>query len=89
MCTQSRYMLTARIAAINESLRPSCWNTKARERTRRASPGCVRGTDRYNADSMAETTSGESGVIRGLNRASTVPSLPTRNFSKFHRMSPV
>ena len=37
---------------------------------------------------MTATTSGESGVVRGRNRAATVPSGRRRNFSKFHWMSP-
>ena len=37
---------------------------------------------------MAASTSGESGSVRGRNRAATVPSGRTRNFSKFHWMSP-
>ena len=37
---------------------------------------------------MAATTSAASGSVRGRNRATTVPSGPTRNFSKFHWMSP-
>ena len=37
---------------------------------------------------MAERTAGSSGVVRGRNRAATVPSGRTRNFSKFHWMSP-
>ena len=38
---------------------------------------------------MACTTSGDSGSVIGSKRATTLPSGPTRNFSKFHRMSPV
>ena len=38
--------------------------------------------------SMAASTSGSSGAVRGRNRAATVPSGRTRNFSKFHWMSP-
>ena len=37
---------------------------------------------------MAETTSGASGSVRGRNRAMGLPSALTRNFSKFHWMSP-
>ena len=37
---------------------------------------------------MAASTSGSSGVVRGRNRAATVPSGRTRNFSKFHCTSP-
>ena len=37
---------------------------------------------------MAASTCGMSGVVRGRNRAATVPSGRTRNFSKFHWMSP-
>ena len=37
---------------------------------------------------MAACTSAESGAVRGRNRAATVPSGRTRNFSKFHWMSP-
>jgi len=37
---------------------------------------------------MASTTSGDSGVTCGLNRATTSPVGDTRNFSKFHLMSP-
>ncbi len=38
---------------------------------------------------MASVTSVDSGSACGANRAATAPSGPTRNFSKFHRMSPV
>jgi Protein involved in biosynthesis of mitomycin antibiotics/polyketide fumonisin len=38
--------------------------------------------------SMAETISVSSGSVIGRNRATTFPSGPTRNFSKFHWMSP-
>ena len=38
--------------------------------------------------SIAASTSGSSGTVRGRNRASTVPSGPSRNFSKFHWTSP-
>ncbi len=38
---------------------------------------------------MTASTSGESGSVRGRNLAATVPSGRTRNFSKFHWMSPV
>ena len=41
-----------------------------------------------NARSTALTSSSLSGVTRGLNRASTSPSRPITNFSKFHMMSP-
>jgi hypothetical protein len=37
---------------------------------------------------MTARTSGESGLVIGRNRAATVPSGRTRNFSKFHWMSP-
>ena len=37
---------------------------------------------------MAALTSGASGVVFGRNRATTVPAGSTRNFSKFHWMSP-
>ena len=37
---------------------------------------------------MASITSGASGSVRGRNLASTLPSGLTRNFSKFHWMSP-
>ena len=42
-----------------------------------------------NADSIAAITSGASGRVCGANRARIVPSGPIRNFSKFHRISPV
>ena len=38
--------------------------------------------------SIASTTSGASGSVAGRNRATTLPSGLTRNFSKFHWMSP-
>src|SRR5207302_10022831 len=38
--------------------------------------------------SMAETSSGDSGSTRGRKRPTTSPSGDTRNFSKFHWMSP-
>src|SRR5215470_4961937 len=38
--------------------------------------------------SMEETSSGSSGSVIGRYRAMTFPSGPTRNFSKFHWMSP-
>ena len=38
--------------------------------------------------SMAATTSPDSGSVRGRKRLATVPSGATRNFSKFHWMSP-
>ena len=38
---------------------------------------------------MAAMTSGASGATIGLKRARTLPSRPTRNFSKFQRMSPL
>src|SRR5215204_5317183 len=38
--------------------------------------------------SIASTTSFSSGLTLGLNRATTLPSLDTRNFSKFQVMSP-
>ena len=41
-----------------------------------------------NAPLMAATSSGSSGVISGEKRWITWPSLPSRNFSKFHKMSP-
>lgn len=37
---------------------------------------------------MAEVTSGESGVVAGSKRSVTLPDLSTRNFVKFHLMSP-
>ena len=40
------------------------------------------------ADSIAPTSAGSSGSTCGAKRATTSPSRPTRNFSKFHRMSP-
>src|SRR5271154_6015994 len=40
------------------------------------------------AFSMAEVTSGESGFTLGSKRPITVPSRPTRNFVKFHWISP-
>src|SRR5258708_1319597 len=42
----------------------------------------------FNAFSMAEVTSGESGVTLGSKRAITLPSRPTRNLVKFHLISP-
>src|SRR3982074_3283957 len=41
-----------------------------------------------SAASMALITSGASGFTMGSNRAITFPSLPTRNFVKFHLISP-
>ena len=38
--------------------------------------------------SIAVSTAGSSGAVRGRNRAATVPSGRSRNFSKFHWMSP-
>ncbi len=38
--------------------------------------------------SMAASTAGSSGTVRGRNRATTAPSGPITNFSKFHWMSP-
>ena len=38
--------------------------------------------------SMTARTSGSSGTVRGRNRATTDPSGPRTNFSKFHMMSP-
>ena len=38
--------------------------------------------------SMSARTSGSSGTVRGRNRATTDPSGPSTNFSKFHMMSP-
>ena len=40
------------------------------------------------AFSIESTTSGASGRTSGEKRAITLPSRPTRNFSKFQRMSP-
>src|SRR4051812_37180648 len=40
------------------------------------------------AFSIESTSSGASGTTIGEKRASTLPSRPTRNFSKFHWMSP-
>src|SRR2546421_294668 len=40
------------------------------------------------AASIAAVTSGESGVVRGSKRLMILPSGPTRNFPKFHLMSP-
>ena len=42
-----------------------------------------------SAFSIESTTSGASGSTIGEKRAITLPSRPTRNFSKFQRMSPV
>ncbi len=42
-----------------------------------------------SAASIAATISGDSGSVCGEKRAATVPSAEIRNFSKFHRMSPV
>ena len=42
-----------------------------------------------SAASIASTSSGASGVTIGENRAMMSPVGETRNFSKFHRMSPV
>jgi hypothetical protein len=42
-----------------------------------------------SAFSMASISSGASGSTIGEKRAITSPSRPTRNFSKFQRMSPV
>ena len=59
-------------------------------------PGCVPDDGNHSPfcqsagrlASMTASTSGSSGVVRGRNRAATVPSGRTRNFSKFHWMSP-
>lgn len=48
----------------------------------------TRPLNQANAFSIACTTAGSSGAVRGEKRASTRPSLPTRNFSKFQLMSP-
>jgi len=37
--------------------------------------------------SIAATSAGSSGVVAGANRPTTEPSLPSRNFSKFHNTS--
>ena len=42
-----------------------------------------------SAFSIESTSSGASGTTIGEKRAITLPSRPTRNFSKFQRMSPV
>lgn len=42
-----------------------------------------------SAFSMATRSSSAAGSTVGANRAATVPSGATRNFSKFHRTSPV
>lgn len=39
--------------------------------------------------SIAATTVASSGSVRGSKRATTVPAGEIKNFSKFHRMSPV
>src|ERR1035441_5238107 len=39
-----------------------------------------------SAASIAATTAGSSGTTSGENRATTFPSRPIRNFSKFHRI---
>src|SRR5262249_23054939 len=42
-----------------------------------------------SAFSIDSTSSGAAGTTSGPKRAITLPSRPTRNFSKFQRMSPV
>jgi hypothetical protein len=39
--------------------------------------------------SIAASTAGSSGAVRGSNRVMVLPSAETTNFSKFHRMSPL
>src|SRR5690606_27291940 len=56
---------------------------------RRLSPRVLPARGQPSADSIALVTAGSSGVVWGANRARTLPSPPTRNFSKFQRMSPV
>ena len=41
-----------------------------------------------SAASIAATTSLEDGVVLGSKRAASLPSRPTRNFVKFHLISP-
>ena len=53
----------------------------------RLAPDRRRG-DQARLASIASITSGDSGSIRGRNLASTWPAWLTRNFSKFHWMSP-
>jgi hypothetical protein len=50
---------------------------------------CARDPERraHSAPSIAAITDASSGCVRGANRATTRPSRPTRNFSKFHPMS--
>ena len=43
--------------------------------------------DRQSAASIARATSSASGTVRGEKRFTTLPSRPTRNFSKFQAMS--
>ncbi|MNN83434.1 hypothetical protein D3C81_2004700 [compost metagenome] len=50
--------------------------------------GMSAGVDQARAFSTAWISAGSSGAVRGEKRASTRPSLPTRNFSKFQVMSP-
>lgn len=61
----------------------------ATNRVRTDFPELPTGTDSYaSTASMASTRSGSSGVTVGAKRETTASST-TRNFSKFHRMSPV
>src|SRR5580700_11366592 len=43
----------------------------------------------FSSFSIAEVTSGESGVTAGSKRCTTLPLRSTRNLVKFHLMSPV
>lgn len=79
-----------------DSLLPLSFSEMARvhKKTRRldSAPGRKMEEEDYyfafSAASMAAMTSGASGLVLGLKRWSTVPSLPTRNLPKFHSMSP-
>src|SRR5690606_39227860 len=54
-----------------------------RARPRRLSPRVLPARGQPSADSIALVTAGSSGVVWGANRARTLPSPPTRNFSEF------
>ena len=90
---------TVTCVPMNDSISPMYSSRNWREsrsgwtstRTRRRAPvdgllGSLRYSGRFA--SMASTTSGASGSVIGRKRATTSPPGATRNFSKFHWMSP-
>jgi len=64
------------------------WRLVSRQSSYKSPIVCVDG-QALRAASIAARTCGSSGSVRGRKRASTEPSAPTRNFSKFHWTSPV